>query len=309
MNLGPRKSDLAGKSLVFFLALLIFSILAFAQNQTTSASDPSGCMATAASSDASEVCGLLNQGMRAVQTGNSDVAIEAFRQAKSLDPTSIKARLFLANAYASRYLPGAASKENVRQAQQAIDEYKEVLGKDPDNLTAIDSIADTLFNMAGGQTSDATKLAESKSYHQRHILIRDEDSEPYYWIGLIDWEIAYRANKDLRASFSQGSPEKPLGENDALPPAVASEFAAGNGDTIEEGISNLTMAIDRRPEDDDAMAYLNLLYRQKADTETTPEARAADLRTADELIDKATAIKKRTAKSSAAPPTKNFDSE
>ena len=39
--------------------------------------------------------------------------------------------------------------------------------------------------------------------------------------------------------------------------------------TIDEGIQNLQTAIQKKQDYDDAMAYLNLLYRQKADTETS----------------------------------------
>jgi hypothetical protein len=49
------------------------------------------------------------------------------------------------------------------------------------------------------------------------------------------------------------------------------------------------------------MAYLNLLYRQKADMETTPEARDADIKNADDLVDQVKAIKQR--KMSAPSPT------
>jgi hypothetical protein len=48
-----------------------------------------------------------------------------------------------------------------------------------------------------------------------------------------------------------------------------------------------------RPDYDDAMAYLNLLYRQKSDMETTPEARDADIKLADDLVDKVKAIKQK----------------
>jgi hypothetical protein len=41
------------------------------------------------------------------------------------------------------------------------------------------------------------------------------------------------------------------------------------------------------------MAYLNLLYRQKADMETSPDARDADVKLADDLVDKVKAIKQR----------------
>ena len=55
------------------------------------------------------------------------------------------------------------------------------------------------------------------------------------------------------------------------------------------------------PDYDDAMAYLNLLYRQKADMETTADARDDDLKKADDLVDKVKAIKQK--KMTAAPTT------
>ena len=41
-------------------------------------------------------------------------SIEDFKQAKELDPTLMNARLYLATAYATEYIPGAPSDENVR---------------------------------------------------------------------------------------------------------------------------------------------------------------------------------------------------
>src|SRR5437588_304519 len=62
---------------------------------------------------------------------------------------------------------------------------------------------------------------------------------------------------------------------------------------IQDGITALNKALQLRPDYDDAMAYMNLLYREKADLECTdPAARAADLKTADDWVDKTMAIKK-----------------
>ncbi len=247
----------------------------------------------AAASDPSKARELFDKGVKACKAGDFDMAIEDFKQAKNLDPSLTDARLYLALAYAGRYIPGAPSDENVRQGQQAIDEYKEVLANDPNNLTAIDGIGAILYNMAGGPSIDLTKFAEAKSYQERHISVQDDDPEPYFWIGVIDWALAYRANQDLRAAVNLKSPNGRIGDNDPMPPAMAAEFAGKNAATIEEGISNLRMAIDRRPEYDDAMAYLDLMYRQKADTETSLQARQADIKAADDLVEKVVAIKKR----------------
>src|SRR5260370_26892792 len=74
--------------------------------------------------------GLLNKGVTAFKNGQSDAAIEDFKQAKDADPALLNARLYLATAYASLYIPGAPSKENMARGEQAIAEFKEVLDQD-----------------------------------------------------------------------------------------------------------------------------------------------------------------------------------
>src|ERR1700720_4858716 len=92
---------------------------------------------------------LLNKGVTAFKNGQSDAAIEDFKQAKEADPDLLNARLYLATAYASLYIPGAPSAENLARGQQAVAEFKEVLEKDPNNLSAIDGIGSILFQMGG----------------------------------------------------------------------------------------------------------------------------------------------------------------
>src|SRR5215831_21086365 len=50
---------------------------------------------------------LLNKGVNAFKNGQSDAAIEDFKEAKAADPDLLNARLYLATAYASLYIPGA----------------------------------------------------------------------------------------------------------------------------------------------------------------------------------------------------------
>jgi hypothetical protein len=49
------------------------------------------------------------------------------------------------------------------------------------------------------------------------------------------------------------------------------------------------------------MAYLNLLYRQKADMELTPADRESDVKMADDIVDEVKAIKTKKLNSSEAP--------
>jgi tetratricopeptide (TPR) repeat protein len=237
---------------------------------------------------------LLNKGVAAFKNGQSDAAIEDFKAAKEADPELLNARLYLATAYASLYIPGAPSAENLARGQQAVTEFKEVLDKDPNNLSAIDGIGSILFQMAG-QPFDEKKFEESKSYHQRHIQLKPEDPEPYYWIGVIDWTLAFRANGEMRLDYNKNNVKKQVKDTDPLPPAVRTDYASKYGPIIEEGITDLQKAISLRPDYDDAMAYLNLLYRRKADMVESPDERASLLKQADDLVDKVKEIKQKRA--------------
>src|ERR1700724_64353 len=235
---------------------------------------------------------LLNKGVTAFKNGQSDAAIEDFKQAKEADPDLLNARLYLATAYASLYIPGAPSQENMARGNQAVAEFKEVLDKDPNNISAIDGIGSILFQMAG-QPFDPKKFEESKSYHQRHIQLKPDDPEPYYWIGVIDWTLAFRANGEMRMDYNKKNIKKQVRDDQPLPPAIRGEYASKYGPLIDEGINDLQKAISLRPDYDDAMAYLNLLYRRKADMVESQDERAPLVKQADDLVDKVKEIKQK----------------
>jgi len=237
---------------------------------------------------------LLNKGVAEFKGGQYDKAIEYFKQSKDLDPGLMNARLYLATAYASQYIPGAPSEQNIRLGTQAVNEFKEVLELDPNNLSAIDGIGSIIFQMAG-TPYDPKKFEESKSYHKKHIDLKPNDPEPYYWIGVIDWTLAFRANGELRAEYNKNNIKKQLKDADPLPPALRAEYAAKYGPLVDEGIADLQKAVQLRPDYDDAMAYLNLLYRRKADMVESAEERAKLQKEADDLIDRVKEIKQKRA--------------
>ena len=231
----------------------------------------------------------LNKGVQAYRNGQFDLAIEDFKQAKDWDPGLTNARLYLATAYASQFIPGAPSDENMNMGKQAIAEFQDVLNGDPNNLTAIDGIGSLLANM-GGNPYDPKKLEESKQYHLKHIAIKPEDPEPYYWVAWIDWSLTYHGANEMREEYNKTA-KKTIREIEPMPPKLAADYAQKYGPVIDEGIEYEKKAMDRRPQYDDAMSYLNLLYRRKADTETSAEARDADLQQAEDLVHKVQVIR------------------
>ena len=62
---------------------------------------------------------------------------------------------------------------------------------------------------------------------------------------------------------------------------------------IEDGLKQLSKALEIDPNYDDAMAYINLLYRQRADVAETTEDYKKDSETADGWVQKSLDTKKK----------------
>src|SRR5439155_25995877 len=92
----------------------------------------------------------LNKGVQSYKSARYEEAIEHFRNAVSFDPQLSIARLYLATAYAQQYIPGSDDAANIKNAEQAIDEFKKVLDQNPGRETRVASqkgIASLYFNM------------------------------------------------------------------------------------------------------------------------------------------------------------------
>ena len=83
----------------------------------------------------------LNKGVKAYKNAKYQEAIDNFKTAIALDPTNPNARLYLATAYMTQWIPGAESPENQQLADEAKKEFLEVLSKDPNDRVALASLA------------------------------------------------------------------------------------------------------------------------------------------------------------------------
>jgi hypothetical protein len=235
---------------------------------------------------------LLNQGTQAYKDGNTDKAIEDFKQATELDPELLMARLYLATAYQGQFIPGAPSPENKRMGDEAIAEYKKVLEADPNNVSALDGLGSMMYNM-GNPPYQPDKFEESKTYHEKHIQLKPDDPEPYYWVGVIDWTLSWHANQEIRADYNRAHPTKQIKDDQPLPADLRDQFSTKYGQTVNEGVDALKKAIARKPDYDDAIAYLSLLDRQQADMTADAGQRDDLLKQADQLMDQVKEIKQK----------------
>jgi tetratricopeptide (TPR) repeat protein len=268
--------------------LILVSVFTFVTSSVA------GQSVTASQNRQQEARNVLDEGVQAFKNGQYDQATLDFQRAKQLDPKLLNASLYLATTYASQYIPGARSEENTKRGQDAVEEFKSVLILDPQNIPAIDGLGSMLFQMAGNPY-DPDLFSESKSYHQKHIDLRPNDPEPYYWIGVIDWTLSFRANAQFRARYNLSIRGKQLEDDEPAPESLRQEYVHEYGAIIDEGIESMKKAMTLRPDYDDAMAYLNLLYRRKADTVTTQAEREKLIQLAEDLVDEVQNIKQKRA--------------
>jgi tetratricopeptide (TPR) repeat protein len=231
----------------------------------------------------------LNKGVASYKNARYEQAIGHFKNAVELDPSLQNAKIYLATAYLAQYIPGVDSQENLQNANSAIEEYKAVLEQDPKNINSIKGIAYLYLQMK--------KFDDAKTYYHKAIDLDPNDPEAYYSVGVIDWTQAYQPMAAERAKVEGLKPDEPLKDK-----KLCAKLRERDGPVVQDGIDSLNKAISLRQDYDDAMAYLNLLYRQKADRECdVPEQRAADLKQADDWVDKTMAAKKAKAEKQAGP--------
>ena len=236
----------------------------------------------------------LNKGVKAYKDNHYEQAIDHFQEAVRLDPSLINARMYLATAFVSQYIPGVDSPDNMRTAQQAIDEYQKVIDDKPSREQKVNSakgIAYLYLNMK--------KWDDSKKYYRLASDSDPNDPEPYYSIGVIDWTAAYQPRMEERAKLGM-KPDEHLNAKNKDQKKVCDQLKEKNAPAIQEGIDSLNKAIQLRPDYDDAMAYMNLMYRERADVECDDlGARTEDLKTADHWVDETLRIKKAKAEKAA----------
>ena len=244
----------------------------------------------------------LNQGVKAYTNNKYPDAVRHFKEAVELDPSNQNAQLFLATSYMVQWIPGADSPDNQKNFDMAKQEFQRVLDKDPKNSLALASMASMAFQSASSGTPEqkAAALEEARKWNNRRIEVDPKDSEAYYYLGVINWAVVHPAIQTARVEAHM-RPDDPGPLKDEK---VRADLRARYWDKIQEGLDNLkkTLSIDK--ENEDAMSYYNLLLRERAALQDSPEAAKADVAQAEDWSNKALDMKRikasRPAKNTAA---------
>lgn len=232
----------------------------------------------------------LNKGVQSFKNAQYAEAVESFKKAVELDPNFPTARLYLGTAYMQQYIPGADSPENNRMASAARDEFMKVLEQDPNEKTAIASLASLYLNQKNWD--------EAEKWYRKYAAVDPNNPVPYYSQGFIAWSKWYpeygKARADLGMKQEDPGPIKDK--------KVKEELKSKFGPVIDGGLQALDKALQIDPEYDDAMAYENLLIRERADLMDSKDEYEKQIKIADDWVSKALETKKKKAEKKANQP-------
>jgi tetratricopeptide (TPR) repeat protein len=235
----------------------------------------------------------INQGIAAYKNAKYSDAVEHFKQAIALDPDNPNARVYLATSYMIQWIPGADSPENNEFASKAKAEFQRVLDKDPKDKTALAYMASLAYNQAGPLPTDEKmkKFDEAAQWYHKLIDVDPKNKEAYYSLGVIAWGRWYPVLMTARANLRM-KPEDPGPLPDKKVKEQLKEQWSG---VIEEGIQDLQKAIDIDNNYDDAMAYMNLLVRERADLLESKDDYNKQVAIADDWMQKTVQARKKKA--------------
>jgi Tfp pilus assembly protein PilF len=222
----------------------------------------------------------LNKGVTAFKNAQYPEAVEHFKKAVDLDPNFPTARLYLATAYMQQWIPGAESPENNQMAKAAENTFRDVLKDDPKNITAISYLASLFLNQK--------RFDEARSWYDKLTTVDPKNAIGYYSKAFIDWSEWYPADGKARIDTGMKLEDPGPIKDKKVKEELKTKYSA----IIDDGLKNLDMALQVDPEYDDAMAYENLLVRERADLADTKEEYEQQIKIANDWVDKAMAVKK-----------------
>ena len=229
----------------------------------------------------------LVQGENLFKTGNFSGAADEFNLAIAADPTFSTARLYLATAYMSQYTPGTDTDANKKFWQTAMDEFQQVLKDDPKNLLATQSIANLYFQVGNAKGPDSTaNLEKAEEWYKKIVEIDPKNKEAYYTLGVIPWLEFLTPDREARNADGMTPEEESPLKPDTKKSTAKADLKAKYWQPLTDGLENEKKALAIDPQYENAMSYMNLLIRFRADLDDTKEQYTADVKEANDWVEK-----------------------
>ncbi len=220
-------------------------------------------------------------------------ALANYQEALRLDPGETKLHKFIGETYMALYQPGSRHPKDLEFANKAIQElqtylkdyptdkkvreflvsmylaidryddailfYQDLLKKDPNDVKAMTSVAAMYFKKGD--------FNQGLEWEKKRAALEPNNPEPYVMVGVQAWDRSYHF------------PE--------IDPATRAKI-------IDEGMNALQTALKIKPDNFDALTYMNLLYRERAKIETDDAKKQEDIATADKYREQALELRKKS---------------
>lgn len=247
------------------------------------------CVATAGIAQDEAKASARNQvdeGVQAFRQAHYEDAIAHFEQAVALEPDFVVARMYLAATYLQVFEPGVDTPENVVLATRALEQYSEVLRSNPSDVESLKGTAYLKLQL--------NNFDEARQAYAKAIALNPADPELLYAAAVANWSMA---NRDISAEKAKLDAET---EYSLILSEGCSDLRAKSLALIDSGIAMLDKAISLRKDYIDAMAYMDMFYRSRAELECGSKKNfKADIKQSNEWADRAAAARKRQAEAAA----------
>ncbi len=228
----------------------------------------------------------VDEGVQAFRQAHYDDAIARFEQAVAFDPDLVVARMYLAATYLQVFQPGVDTPENVVLATRALEQYSEVLRSNPSDVESLKGLAYLKLQL--------NEFDEAKEAYGKAIALNPADPELLYAAAVANWS---NANGGITAEKAKLDAET---EYSLIVSEGCSDVRTRYLAEIDSGIAMLNKAISLRKDYVDAMTYMDVLYRLRAELECGNKKNfKADIKQSNEWADRAAAARKKLAEAAA----------
>jgi tetratricopeptide (TPR) repeat protein len=196
-------------------------------------------------------------------------------------PDSVETRIYLANAYLKQYTPGSP------QARKAEESLRRALEIEPSNKPALLSLAWLEYNKAQSLPRIGDKLAmldRAAEAYRKLAGVDPRNKDAYYWLGVIAWLKGHERLLQARMQL-QLEPE----DSGPLP---GGDVPHEIGPLYDDAVKQLTRALEIDPASENAMVFMSLCLRDKADLAASDEEYTRTIQQADSWSEKARSAKK-----------------
>jgi tetratricopeptide (TPR) repeat protein len=244
----------------------------------------------------------LNETARSYKDGHFEEAEQHAKRALELDPNNKTAPIFIARVIHQQYKPGIDAPENIAKAHEAIDAYKRVLEKEPDNEEAYKAVS-VLY----AAIKDDDKLREWISARATNSnLTSDKRAEAYAILAGKDWDCSYKITElpDVKV-ISQG--DKP--GVTYKKPKDPKDFDKASK-CVVRGLEAVNNGLKYDPNNESAWTYEGSLFTEQAklaEMDGKPDQKAAAEKKATEANKRAGALaeERKKREDTASPPGGN----